>query len=871
MEKVISRGVKRLSYVFIVLTSLWWGVSCTLLRSPEVSIVTNDPSNELREHGIQKISDALTSKKISFEQVKTLEAATADIVIVAGKATGNGLAAQLLTESGRTIPDAPESLAIWPLADSEKQVWVVNGSDDTGLMYGLLTIAENISFSTGIETAIQETTEQPDAPERGVSVYTMNRAYWEQRFYDETYWNRYMDMLAENRFNSFVLIFGYENGGFLAPVYPYFFDVDGFPDVHMVGITTAQQERNLKMLNRLVEMAHQRGIRFTVGIWDHIYRGGVQGGGIAGTKDAPEGPQEHLVWGVNSENLTAYTKAGMEKFINEVPGLDGIQLRIHWESGLTEEEQLVFFPELFRMVKRVSPDLRLALRAKELPDEIIQQALEIGVNFRIDTKYWMEQLGMPYHPTKTNPDRSPIRHSYAYLLRYPQQYKIHWRLWNGGTSRILPWGSPEYVRRFVESTHLYDGEGFEVNEPLATKMEAQPHDEAPFELLNPAYRYYDYEFERYWPFYQAFGRIGYNPKIANSVLQREFKRRFGNEAGAAVQEALDKASWVLPRIITSVFPYREFPTTRGWAEKERLGDLPRYAGSAFSDMQQFASYDDEARLLIEGGDEPRIRPSENSRWLAERAAEINSLVDQARKAIGGQKNKEFEVTVTDLTILSQLASFHAKRIPAAVQYCLFQRTNDVTALEKAIQSEREAIEAWRTLVEVADDVYAEDIKMGVRNAGLSGHWRDELVALEQGLTALETERQQFHAEGKVQKAPDYRLAGAKDETVFRFSHEPVVTNAVGNPLVINVTVSAPSGIKWVRLRHRNVNQDLEYQTTLMRATGEKDTYTATVDADQIDPTWDYMYYIEVVDNDGNGCIYPDLNDTTPYFIVKLAR
>ena len=43
------------------------------------------------------------------------------------------------------------------------------------------------------------------------------------------------------------------------------------------GNTSEEQERNLAALNRLIEMTHARGLRFTVGIWDHIYRGGVQG------------------------------------------------------------------------------------------------------------------------------------------------------------------------------------------------------------------------------------------------------------------------------------------------------------------------------------------------------------------------------------------------------------------------------------------------------------------------------------------------------------------------------------------------------------------------------------------------------------------
>lgn len=79
----------------------------------------------------------------------------------------------------------------------------------------------------------------------------------------------------------------------------------------MVGIIKEQQQRNLTAFNRLIKMTHDRGIRFTVGIWDHIYRGGVQGGGIPGTKDSPDKPVPGLVWGLDSDNLTAYTKTAL--------------------------------------------------------------------------------------------------------------------------------------------------------------------------------------------------------------------------------------------------------------------------------------------------------------------------------------------------------------------------------------------------------------------------------------------------------------------------------------------------------------------------------------------------------------------------------
>jgi hypothetical protein len=703
----------------------------------------------------------------------------------------------------------------------------------------------------------------------------MNRAYWESRFYDEAYWARYLDLLAQNRFNSLVVIFGYENAGFLAPPYPYFFDVEGFPGVRMVGITRQQQQRNLQALNRLIQMSHDRGLDFTVGIWDHIYRGGVQGGGVPGANEMARRPTPSLVWGVTGQNLVPYTKAALAEFVRQVPALDGIQFRMHDESGLKNSEQEGFWRDVFAMMKDKAPHLCLDLRAKGLPDSVIETGLDLGVNFRITTKYWMEQMGLPFHPTHVNPqNQHDRRHGYADLLRYPQRYQIVWRLWNGGTARVLLWGDPDYARRFAESTHLYDGDGFEVNEPLATKMEAQPHDMKPFDLLKPSYRYYNYEFERYWHFFQVFGRIGYDPATPADVWQREFQRRFGADAAPYVEQGLHRASWVLPRIVASCYPYSYFPMTRGWAEKQRLGDLPAYAKAEGSDVQQFASFDEEARNVLQGIETAKTRPGETSRWFAETAAEILANVAEAEKRVGGNRGKEFASTMVDLKILANLALFHARRIPAAVSYCTYQRTHDLHALDNALAGEQSAIAAWRQLVEAAGDMYADDLMMGARTASLCGHWKDELAALEKGLAALKLQRSALPAAENSQQhiAPPHvgptTMAAGQSPVVV---HTPIATAPAGKALTIAAEVRAPSGVKWVRVRYRSVTQFEDFQTLPMLATGKKDQYQAVIPADQVVPKWDFMYLIEVMDNQGHGRIYPDLNKDTPYIVVRLVR
>jgi hypothetical protein len=94
---------------------------------------------------------------------------------------------------------------------------------------------------------------------------------------------------------------------------------------------------------------------------------------------------------------------------------------------------------------------------------------------------------------------------------------------------------------------------------------------------------------------------------------------------------------------------------------------------------------------------------------------------------------------------------------------------------------------------------------------------------------------------------------------------------VGKPVTITAMVSAPSGVKWVRLRYRSVNQHQDFRTLPMLPTGEKAEWRAVIPPENIPPKWDLTYYIEAMDNDGNGRMYPDLNKETPYIIVRLQR
>ncbi len=935
-------SIKTISALLVLITPL----------AAQVRISSSDQLQPPARYGLAALEQAFGAKGLSVDRSSN---GAADFFVTAGV----GSSAQGCSE----LPKAPQALLIRKVTREGKAGVVLCGSDARGLMYAALDAAQRVAWSQSRSDPFQyvrDTKEAPVIGERGVSMYTMQRAYFESRLYDEHYWKRYFDMLARDRINSFVVIFGYENGGFMAPLYPYFFNVLEFPGVRLVGITPEQQNRNTTAFRRLIEIAHERGIEVVAGIWDHIYRGGVQGGGIPGASDAAGKEVPGLVVGVTGDNLASYTKAALRDFVRTFPELDAIQFRMHSESGLKPSEMEGFWHEVFGMIKQSLPNMHVDLRAKELPDSIIQDALAQGLKARVATKFWMEQMGLPYHPSHVNrQNQHDRRHGYADLLKYPQTYTVHWRLWNGGTTRLLLWGDPEYVRKFVKSAQLYNGDSLEVNEMLATKMLGEPHEAVPLPILTAQHRYYDYEFERYWHFYQVWGRLAYNPNTPSEVWERAFQHRFG-PAGLDLMKAMHLASNILPRIVAAAYRYQMFPTTRGWAEMMRQDDLPKYAQLDGSDIEQFMNPKDAAKSILAGTDTAMLRPQETSRWFTQTASEVLKLVSAAEKSGVTKGNKEAVSTLADLKILAHLAEFHAARLPAAVDYNLYRQTGDLFAFDGAIRHEKEAAAAWRRIVESAGDIYSPELAFGVHRVGFSRHWKEELGKLDAGLEKLAAERQQakpapgasapaiahvpvrklqpksamniqasiasqapikqvnafvadhgmefrstpmaevepgmYRAEVTAGAGPEARYYieavdasqnratfpenGRSSPIVVKVTSDtnppsvrlmPVQAALPGQDLPIAISAEDASGIKTVRLRYRHVTQYEDYAAAEMKTDGKSGRYTAVIPARFIAQKWDLMYFVEAIDNAGNGRIFPSLDNEAPYVIVPVKR
>ena len=122
------------------------------------------------------------------------------------------------------------------------------------------------------------------------------------------------------------------------------------------------------------------------------------------------------------------------------------------------------------------------------------------------------------------------------------------------------------------------------------------------------------------------------------------------------------------------------------------------------------------------------------------------------------------------------------------------------------------------------------------------------------------------------KAPEYQVASHSDNNIlFDVDLDIIESAPVNKTLTVRAKVKGVNGVQWVKLRYRSMNQMFEYNTLQMALATENDIYEAIIPVQDINPRFDLMYFIEVMDTNGNGKIYPDMNIQTPYVVVRLIR
>src|SRR5262249_54379931 len=144
---------------------------------------------------------------------------------------------------------------------------------------------------------------------------------------------------------------------------------------------------------------------FTLGIWTQLpvdkYTAKIEVERLPAEKDAAD-----------------FCSAGLKKILQECPAINGVQLRMNAEAGVSEDKQTEFYRPLFRAISECGHPVRVDLRFKGLRPETTRAAMDLGLDVTVSTKFWCEHLGLPYHPTVADRHYRTDRYGFGSLLRH---------------------------------------------------------------------------------------------------------------------------------------------------------------------------------------------------------------------------------------------------------------------------------------------------------------------------------------------------------------------------------------------------------------------------------------------------------------------
>ncbi len=855
---------------------------------------------------IGQLREALSNRGLSSDMTTNFEDGSSLCVLVTSGKTSRW--PELAKSASVQMPSAAESLALAATQMRGRPVVLVAGSDVRGLVYATLELADRILYEDRpLDTlALQKpVVESPANSIRSVGRLFASDVEDKPWFYDRGFWQRYLTLLATQRFNRFSLMLGlgYDFTRELLDTYFYF----AYPflvapkgyNTRAVPLPDEERERNLKMLQFIGEETVRRGLQFQLGLWTHAYE----------WTDSPH--VNYTIQGLSRETHAPYCRDALTTLLNACPAISGLTIRTHGESGV-RERSYDFWKTVFDGIVHSGRKIEIDLHAKGIDQEMIDLALKTGMPVTISPKYWAEHLGLPYMQGAIRPQEMPqasapqngffanstgsrsfTRYGYADLMKEDRSYKILHRIWPG-TQRMLLWGSPDMARGYGRVSGFCGSNGVEWFEPLSfkgRKGSGVPGGRNAY--AETALKPTGGDFEKHTYSYRIWGRCLYNPETDAEGWQRELRKEFGPGADNA-ERTLNAAGQILPLVTTAHCPsaannnyWPEMYLNMPMIESDKplpFDDTPdpKIFGTVSSlDPEFFWRIEDFADELLKGSAGARYSPV----WVADRLQALAQqtetyLAEMIRKAPDA-RSVAVRRLIYDARIQLGLGRFFAEKFRSALWFALFKRTADSVLLQNSLSSYRSARAAWTALADNAKGVYVPDVTYGITRVS-RGHWEDRLADIDDDIAELEKAQtsnprtQQMTVDPKIIASAVRLIQEKSPSSVYpEVKYTPVQTFRRGQMLPLEIrfaSIGQATGIMSIQVRYRHVNQGETWQTANMERKDQSGgVYTAEIPGEYTDSPFPLQYHFEIhVEND-TAWFYPGLDldyHRQPYFVVR---
>lgn len=636
-------------------------------------------------------------------------------------------AAQMLTKSlvrkGVTVKEAKADFVINLAVDSTKvgkeAYLIVNegkrisvtGGDGRGMIYGSLSIVEDIGNGVFLQN-IKAGSDKPNLPFRAIKYDLPWDTYRRSSALDlhvETckdlkYWEAFLDMMAENRFNTLTL-------WNLHP-YTYMIKAKNFPEASPFSDNELKEWQNL--FHGIFRLAKERAIETYIFPFN-IY---VSPAFARAHNVAMDNPAHDYFFGKadTSEIIKRYTRESVTQLLQEYPELTGMGLT-HGEymGGMSPKQREEWMSET------IIEGMRLANRKLKLvhriplsanagsggstsieTERLTRKVIEAEGNLEfIDGPIWAD-LKFNWSHAHSSPKLVKVHGGKMYDALFnpvPEQYKITWTARNEDFF-CLRWGVPDFVREHIAlNTPAYVGGYFLGSEAYIPAKDYFTKTGTPVN--------WKFAFERQWLFYKIWGRLLYNPATPDDKFQAEFTRRYGKQAKNLLQAS--SLAGKTPLRLGSAFDFtwdftlysEGFMALDSKVKRVEYISVDRLMKQAATDPD-YVSVLDFVKATSSGGSfDNKITPLVLAQMLEQ---DCNKALDLV-KHIQTSGNNSLMYEVADIKAWANLGLHFAEKLKGAVALRTYKVKGGEENKQMAVQHLQNALKFWDVVISITRPIY----------------------------------------------------------------------------------------------------------------------------------------------------------------------
>ena len=647
--------------------------------------VAHDPEHPQAAYAARKLGEALKERGYSLHD----------------RGTGYDYLISLATHPERLKAEAFQILP-------EEKVISVYGGDDRGMIYGALALAESLRNGIRLEQ-LQAREEAPDQAFRGIKYNLPWETYRPSSALDQhyktardlEYWEAFLDMMVENRFN----VISFWN------THPYTFMIrpKNFPEAS--PWSEKEQREWREFYQQLFAMAKERGLDTYIVHWSiFVSEAFAKAHDMAEENFYPH----YYVEGETSELVRRYLRESVKQVLEEYPNLDGVGIS-HGEgmAGMTPLERQQWMDDVLiagmleadRPVKLIH---RVPFSSGTSSDpgvsgdveEVTRAAME-KLEGRFEGPIWVEMKFNWSHAHST-PKLVKVHGGKlgdTYFDPLPENYKITWQARNEDFF-ALRWGVPSFVREHIarNGKASYVGGYFIGSETYIPALDYFTAVEKPVD--------WQYAFERQWLWYKLWGRLLYDPETPDSVFQEAFNRRYGKRADNLLN-AYSLASSTQLRL-ASLYDSRWDFTLYSEGFLALQGDYTRYISvDKLIDHPtmdpDYVSVADYVKTRRAGGSfgVDRVTPPILSSRLERDNREALRLVENID--VSGNASLMYEVA--DVKTWANLGLHLAEKLKGAVALQHYRLSGDASYQQAAIGHLQQALAYWDEVINITRPIY----------------------------------------------------------------------------------------------------------------------------------------------------------------------